>query len=416
MDIQPSRITQDKLVGSASTVALRLSIAAVFLVPSTLRSIFSSDYMPHAMCYLYNRQLIALHLGSDAAIWVAYVAISCTLLYLVWKTRREIPFSWMFLAFGLFIIACGFTHFMEIVVLWKPLYWLSGDVKLVTALASVITAIALPRLVPQVRSMITTAQLSEDRRLQLERANADLKDLSSRVRSAQDLERRRLARELHDGIGQYLAAIKMSCDVALDRFQQREGSASLQDAIKLLEQCTSDVRTMSHLLHPPLLEEIGLAGALPWYVEGFTARSGVAVDLDLPPGLDRLPDDVELAVFRVLQESLTNIHRHSDSKTATIRLRLENGNVLFSIEDYGKGFGAGDTQPAKSGVGIASMRERVRELGGQLRINSKTIGMTTEVAIPLTKRSNAETATESSTNSERIECLERVTPDSPNSA
>ena len=331
MEIQRSRITQDKLVVSASTVALMLSVAAVFLVPSTLRSIFSSNYMPHAMCYLYNRQLIALHLGSDAAIWVAYVSISCTLLYLVWKTRREIPFSWMFLAFGLFIIACGFTHFMEIVVLWKPLYWLSGDVKLVTALASVITAIALPGLVPQVRSMVTTAQLSEDRRLQLERANADLKDLSSRVISGQDSERRRIARELHDGVGQYLAAIKMSCDVALDRVQQREGRAALQDAVKLLEQCTSEVRTMSYLLHPPLLEELGLCRCVPWYVEGFTGRSGVAVDLDLPPGLDRLPDDVELAVFRVLQESLTNIHRHSGSKTATIRLRLESGTCCFPL-------------------------------------------------------------------------------------
>jgi len=350
------------------------------------------------MCYLYNRQLIALHFGSDAAIWLAYVSISFTLVYLVSKTRREIPFSWMFLAFGLFIIACGFTHFMEIVVLWKPLYWLSGDVKLVTALASVVTAIALPSLVPQVRRMITAAQLSEERRLQLERANADLKDLSSRVISAQDSERRRIARELHDGIGQYLAAIKMSCDIARDRVQHRESSAALQDALKLVELCTSEVRTMSYLLHPPLLEELGLGGALPWYVEGFTNRSGVAVDLDLPPGLGRLPDSIELAVFRVLQESLTNIHRHSGSKAATIRLRFENGNVLFSIEDYGKGFGAIDTQLTKSGIGIASMRERVREVGGQLHINSKTTGMTIEVTIPVTKSSNPETAMPASTN------------------
>src|SRR5579862_2412846 len=215
MEIQRSRITHDKLVVSASAVALMLSVAAVFLVPSTLRSIFSSDYMPHAMCYLYDRRLIALHLGCDAAIWLAYVSISCTLLYLVWKTRREIPFSWMFLAFGLFIIACGFTHFMEMVVLWKPLYWLSGDVKLITALASVVTAIALPGLIPRVHSMVAAAQISEERRLQLEKANAELQQISSRIMTAQDSERRRIARELHDGVGQYLAAIKMSCDVAL---------------------------------------------------------------------------------------------------------------------------------------------------------------------------------------------------------
>src|SRR5271170_3578288 len=125
-----------KLVVMGSAAALALSAGALVMIPSALRSITSSNFLPHATCYLYNKQLIALHVGSDTAIWLAYVAISCTLVYLVWKTRREIPFSWMFLAFGTFIVACGFTHFMEVVVLWKPLYWLAGDVKLVTALAS----------------------------------------------------------------------------------------------------------------------------------------------------------------------------------------------------------------------------------------------------------------------------------------
>jgi hypothetical protein len=129
--------------------------------------------------------LIALHVGSDGVIWVSYVSIALTLAYLVWRTRREMPFSWMFLAFGTFIIACGFTHFMEMVVLWKPLYWLAGDIKLVTALASVVTAIALPPLVPQVQSMIQSADLSEDRRLRLEQANRELHNLSGRLLRAQ---------------------------------------------------------------------------------------------------------------------------------------------------------------------------------------------------------------------------------------
>src|SRR5579862_6292083 len=211
----PNWRSAPRLVLSASAAAVIVSLAAIAFIPAALQNIGSSQFLPHVSCYLYNKQLIALHVASDAAIWLAYVSISCTLVYLVWRTRREIPFSWMFLAFGLFIIACGFTHFMEIVVLWKPLYWLAGDVKLVTALASVVTAIALPGLVPQVHSMVAAAQISEERRLQLEKANAELQQISSRIMTAQDSERRRIARELHDGVGQYLAAIKMSCDVAL---------------------------------------------------------------------------------------------------------------------------------------------------------------------------------------------------------
>jgi signal transduction histidine kinase len=122
----------------------------------------------------------------------------------------------MFLAFGLFIVACGFTHLMEVVVLWKPLYWVSGDIKLVAAVASVVTVIALPGLIPEIHEMVTAAHLSEDRRLRLERANTELQSLSVHIMSVRDAEQRRIARELHDGGGQYLAAIKMSSEVALE--------------------------------------------------------------------------------------------------------------------------------------------------------------------------------------------------------
>jgi len=123
-----------------------LVATVIGLVPQTLRSFLSTGFLPHAYCYLYDKTLIAVHLGSDTAIWLSYVSISLTLAYLVHRTRREIPFSWVFLAFGTFIIACGFTHFMEVVVLWNPVYWLSADVKLITAVASVVTAIVLPPL------------------------------------------------------------------------------------------------------------------------------------------------------------------------------------------------------------------------------------------------------------------------------
>lgn len=373
------------LVVGGSTAAVLASITALLLVPATVRSTLSSQFLPHVYCYLYDKQLIALHMSSDAAIWLSYVAIALTLAYMVRRARREIPFSWLFLAFGTFIIACGFTHFMEIVVLWKPLYWLAADVKLVTALASVVTAIALPSVVPQVLAMVRSAHVSEARKFQLARANQDLQHLSANLLSAQDGERRRIARELHDGIGQYLAAIKMSFDVAVSddpRLDLTHGP--LQDCRDLLERCTSEIRTMSHLLHPPLLEEMGLASAVPWYVEGFMERSGVRVELDMPEHFSRLSQPLEMVLFRVVQESLTNVHRHSGSKLARIRLLVYPENIVLTVADEGKGLGL-VADPAKTGVGIAGMRERVRELSGKFEIDSGSRGTTVIVTLPLQK-------------------------------
>lgn len=374
--------TRNLVLGGAVS-AIFLCVATLLLVPSALRNVFSSGFLPHQFCYMNNPQLIALHMGTDMVIWLSYVAISCSLVYLVWLTRREIPFSWMFLAFGLFIVACGFTHFMEIIVLWNPLYWLAGDIKLITALASVVTAIALPGLIPQAHAMVISAHLSEDRRLQLENTNAELQELSTHVMNVQDAERRRIARELHDGVGQYLAAIKMSSEVALEKSKCGGGTESLLEAITLLDQCMAEVRTMSHLLHPPLLEEIGLGSAIPWLVEGFTQRSGVVVRLEMPENLPRLPQSVELVVFRVLQECLTNIHRHSGSSIAHIFLSSHPKSLTLTIRDEGKGFPTRTGESAKVGVGIASMRERVRELGGELLIRSGANGTTVEAVVPL---------------------------------
>ena len=383
----PSGTPSTKLVLGGASAAIFASIAALVLVPATVRSIMSSQFLPHVYCYLYDKQLIALHMSADALIWLSYVAIALTLTYMVRRARREIPFSWLFLAFGTFIIACGFTHFMEIVVLWKPLYWLAGDVKLVTAMASVITAIALPSVVPQILAMVRSAHVSEDRRIRLVSANEDLQHLSANLLNAQDGERRRIARELHDGIGQYLAAIKMSFNVAISEDPRLDGNRGpLQDCRQLLERCTREVRTMSHLLHPPLLEEMGLASAVPWYVEGFTERSGIGVELEMPSEFSRLSQPVEMVLFRVVQESLTNVHRHSGSKSAAIRLRLHSEDVELMIQDQGKGLGDLGADPAKTGVGIAGMRERVRELGGKFEIDSGSQGTSVTVTLPLQKR------------------------------
>jgi signal transduction histidine kinase len=399
---------------------LAVSVAALIAIPGALRGIFSSRFLPHAYCYLYDKRLIALHVGSDLVIWLSYVAISITLTYLVYRTRREIPFSWMFLAFGTFIIACGFTHLMEVVVLWKPFYWLAGDIKLLTGMASVITAIALPPLIPKVHEMVTAAKLSGERKQQLETANRELsglnealekeaehrtgverelRRLSAQLLRLQDEERRRLARELHDSTGQLLAALQLNLGVIEQNDPQLSaGSArKVKDAMALADQAISEVRTISYLLHPPMLDEAGLDIALGWYVDGFSERSKVKVELTLPPSMQRLSRDLELAVFRIVQEALTNIHRHSGSQYASIMLQVESDKILLRIADEGKGIPAEKLDDRRDGqifgVGIRGMKERVRQLGGTFAVLPGNPGTVIEVELPLKTAKDQEART-----------------------
>jgi signal transduction histidine kinase len=151
-----------------------------------------------------------------------------------------------------------------------------------------------------------------------------------------------------------------------------------------VEQVSAEIRTISHLLHPPLLDLAGLASALRWYVDGFSERSNIKVDLEIPADLGRLPSDMEIAIFRIVQECLTNIHRHSGSATATIRLHQEGERLIVQVEDRGKGIPAEKQQELESGrggVGFGGMRERVRQLGGTLEIQSQTSGTTVSATL-----------------------------------
>ena len=220
------------------------------------------------------------------------------------------------------------------------------------------------------------------------RAEEALRQLSGRLLQAQDEERRRLARELHDGTAQSIAALGMNLSVvreaaaALDARAQRV----LNESLELADQCIRELRTFSYLLHPPILDDRGLAPALSGYAEGFAGRSGIAVKLDLTPDLGRLPQEVELMLFRVVQESLTNIHRHSGSRTATIRLARYPQDIVLQVRDQGSGIGETNADGApgmRLGVGIAGMRERVRQIGGTLQIHSRPGGTDVEVVVPL---------------------------------
>jgi len=219
-------------------------------------------------------------------------------------------------------------------------------------------------------------------------AEEALRQLSGRLLQLQDEERRRLARELHDGAAQSIVALGMNLDIvreaaaALDEGAQRV----LRESVELANRCICELRTLSYLMHPPVLDDRGLTSALGGYVEGFAMRSGIAIKLDLPPDLGRLPREVELMLFRIVQESLTNIHRHSGSRTATIRLARYPKHVVMEVRDQGCGMGDLERNGgpgARIGVGIAGMRERVRQIGGTLQIRSRPGGTDVEVVVPL---------------------------------
>lgn len=219
------------------------------------------------------------------------------------------------------------------------------------------------------------------RTAELRIAEESLRRLSGRLIQSQDDERRRIARELHDGLGQYLVAVKMNLDVlsmtAPGDSRLRE---HLADATKQIENAISETRTISHLLHPPLLDEIGLESAVVWYAEGFAKRSGITVKVDISASIGRLETEVETALFRVVQECLTNVHRHSGSPTATVRLSRDNGQLKLEICDEGKGMPPAAASGA-SGVGLQGIRERVLQLRGRVEVVSDTLKGTTVVVI-----------------------------------
>jgi len=222
-----------------------------------------------------------------------------------------------------------------------------------------------------------------------EHAEEQLRHLSVRLMTLQDEERRHIARELHDTAGQTLAAMKMSIALIRQKENPRPDlQALIDDLDALADAALQEVRTTSYLLHPPLLDEAGIASAARWFAEGFARRSGIEVRFDIAENLERPRRDRELVLFRVLQESLTNIHRHSGASTATVRLQQCADHLELEIEDNGRGITEErlrslDTSAGTTGVGVAGMRERVRRFGGQLELRSGEGGTTVYVVLPL---------------------------------
>ena len=247
----------------------------------------------------------------------------------------------------------------------------------------------------RLRSLSNSLEIQVSQRTEeLEYRNAEvlqqseqLRELSNRLLKMQDDERRHIARELHDSAGQLIASLSMSlAGIGRHAKQNPTLAQALEDTQNLVLQLNKEIRTTSYLLHPPLLDETGLSRAIDWYMQGLMERSGLEIELDIAEDFGRLPADLELTIFRIVQESLTNIHRHSGNKTATIHLSRGPLNVLLEIQDQGKGIPAEKLAAIKAqrtGVGIAGMRERVRHFKGEMDIQSNGAGARIVVTFPL---------------------------------
>jgi signal transduction histidine kinase len=220
----------------------------------------------------------------------------------------------------------------------------------------------------------------------VEQRTLALRRLSARLLTLQDVERRRLARELHDCLGQALVGLKLNIDLLKQAPEREQLWGDVED---MMQECIGEVRTLSYLLHPPTMDAAGLASATQWFIEGFGQRSRISVTLDIDRTLPRLADDLEMTLFRIMQEALTNVHRHSGSTTAEVSIRQNGDHVILEVKDHGSGIKPEVLAHAQSsnsgwGIGLTGMRERVHDLGGILEIDSNSGGTSVRVAIPVT--------------------------------
>ena len=247
--------------------------------------------------------------------------------------------------------------------------------------------ISVPVIPDLLRAKVSVFAELHRKARQLEILNQELRRLSHSLMTAQDEERRRISRELHDGLGQDLTAVKMILGGLVQPNQLKDSTENktIAEVLSMMDSAIEQVRTMSHLLHPPLLDEMGLLSALRWYTEGFAKRSGVETVLDVPKNFPRLEPEIEMAIFKIVQESLTNVFRHADAKRAVVQLEERDGSALISIEDNGKGIGGGaeELHPNSYGIGVIGIKQRAAEYDGQVTLRNTGSGTRVEVKIPL---------------------------------
>ena len=331
-------------LGPFLSIYAAVTLASVYLGagPATLTAILGLLGSTH---FFLSRDNFSFESRSDLAYTVGYLVVAATIIVLAERSRRA------------FVQVEAARHTLE-----QKVDERTRELQL-----------ALSQLREEIN---IRAQAEETRRR-----------LSARMLNIQDEERRRIARELHDSMGQTLAVLKMTVSPLTNMAASGSPmSKRLDDAIALIDQAIRETRTVSHLLHPPMLDELGFASAANWYVTGFAQRSGIDVKLELPEER-RLPNSVELTLFRVLQESLTNILRHSGSKKAEVRLEIAGQEIILTVRDFGKGIAPDLLEKFQKtgtdvGVGLGGMRERVKDLGGKLEVQSSGTGATVKVTLP----------------------------------
>jgi light-regulated signal transduction histidine kinase (bacteriophytochrome) len=334
----------------------------------------SGDFMPHGHCYLWDTGLVRLHLVTDALIWLSYVSISVTLAYLVYRSRRDMPFHWMFLAFGLFIIACGFTHFMEIVTLWKPVYWMSGYVKLITAVASVATALALPPVVPRVLAMLASAKVSEERRKRVESVNKELESFSYSI-----------SHDLRAPLRSIEGFTQIIIEDHGDKLDE-EGRGNLERvraAARRMAGLIDDILTLSRMTRSEMrLQEVDLSAMAREIVfELRRLHPARKAEVVIQEGLT-VKGDAHLlrAVLENLVGNAWKFTREREKASITFGARRTGkGETTYFVQDNGAGFNMAHTaklfSPFQrlhgpeydgSGVGLAAVQRAVQRHGGRV--------------------------------------------------
>lgn len=337
--------------------------ASLLLLPDLRNKLLSREFLPHSTCYLQNPQLIWLHVSSDSIIGLAYLVISSALAYLVYRARRDIPFHWMFLAFGLFIVTCGFTHLMEVWTVWTPVYWLAGYVKLVTAVASLATAVVLPPVIPKVNSLIRAAKLSEERKHQLETANRELEALYRRVKDLDDLRAQffaNVSHELRTPLTLILSPareLQQAPNVTENQREQlqvieRNGRVLLKHVNELLDAAKLEAGKME--LACSRTDMASLFRLVIANFQGAAQSRSIALRADIPESL--LAEFDSEKIERVMLNLLSNALKFTpDAGTIVCQAGARDQLVWFSVADSGPGI------PQEK---RAAVFERFRQLNG----------------------------------------------------
>ncbi len=395
--------TQPNRFMFSTIVLISLPILMVIFLPGAFQTLLSSyGFIPHGHCFLWKPGLVWLHVSSDSLIALAYLAISATLVYFVHKTRKEIPFHWMFLGFGLFIIACGTTHIMDVWTLWNPMYWLSGTLKLLTAVASVTTALALPPLVPQALKLLETAQQSEQHRLHLETANKELEILYARLKELDQLKTQFFANVSHE-LRTPLALILAPTEKLLHRsdlnFEQQQDLEVIHRNARLLLKQVNDLLDVSKLeagqmqVHYSQTDLVHLIQLITANFDGLAQERKINFTVEVP---DQVPAQVDVEkIERILLNLLSNAFKFTPPE-GRIRCILTTSEetppqqATLIIQDSGIGvapelrdviferFHQGEAGLTRrfggTGLGLAIVKEFVEQQRGTIQVEDAPIG------------------------------------------